>query len=104
MMFESAKRMTGNSPAVQSLCQNRGSGSDRIIKFRGIVRVPSLPLRVLTRVLTHSLNAWARESLASQKARSLPLSIIRADAYLSSFDRRFDVQIFHLSLNQNAAP
>ena len=26
------------------------SGSDRLIKFRGIVRVPSLPLRVLTRV------------------------------------------------------
>src|SRR5207247_1241409 len=31
-----------------------------LIKFRGIVRVPSLPLRVLTRV-THSLNAWARD-------------------------------------------
>ena len=27
------------------------SGSDRIIKFRGIVRIPSLPVSVLTRTL-----------------------------------------------------
>ena len=38
------------------------SGSDRIITFRGIVGIPSLPLRVLTRVLTHCLHAWARKS------------------------------------------
>src|SRR2546426_7437534 len=37
------------------VCVRTASGSDRIIKFRGILRIPSLPLRVLT----HSLNAWA---------------------------------------------
>ena len=42
--------------SVRIPCQK--SGSDRIIKFRGIVRIPSLPLRVLT----HSLHAWETES------------------------------------------
>ncbi|PYS65811.1 MAG: hypothetical protein DMF74_02730 [Acidobacteria bacterium] len=48
--------------SVRIPCQK--SGSDRIIKFRGIVRIPSLPLWVLTRVLTHALNAWAMKKSA----------------------------------------
>src|SRR5437667_7915869 len=56
------------------------SGSDRIIRFRGIVRLPSLPLRVLTRVLTHSLNDWASEKTNNRS----PMRVKRDPLFLDS--------------------
>src|SRR5438128_7768355 len=51
---------TASGPGSPSGQPAWGGGCDRIIKFRRILRIPSLPLRVLTRVLTHSLQGRDR--------------------------------------------